>query len=583
MKRNIRSLISLSVALSLGFSTLSFAASSQHNKSNVEVMNALKKMQQGIELSVGEHSGNPQKTTPPALKQKDNSTQTKKNPTSKKGISKNENANTLSVLHPKVCREVHVVPNCPAPISPAHYNTPTISKPAHLIPKTNENNSKKLHSVQKKIGIPSVSSINDKKFSKTSNLKTSSKLKEKKFDTDAVNSIFVKPNQLDISFKGAIEYKVVERRNRKVVYIDIINPHFLPTEFAKAKLVKLKPNKKGLIKSAIAYFHSDNNDKLIRLYNKPFLRIGVHLSKSAYYKIMSSNGKLSIIITTQKPTLFAFKKKEKTKYSPVEKKKDWHRTLLGKGNQKISLSTSSNEKPFISESKAQSLYVSLKSISRIVSPYPIKQVIYSKEQRIQIQIMGDSIYIKPLPTKILMPDGSFVYQYSDNPKDIYIITERKVYSLHLVPKDIPSVTYKLKPVEEMGNEDIKNANKLFLLASHGGNTTPPKESDYISNIVYLLKLAYSGNLSGDYTILPLKREFTIPNKYTAKGQFKFTTSLGSVAVYKLTALKSTDVDYTDFGVLLNNPSAVMALENHLNKGESTYLYVAYVGGDQDAY
>ena len=374
-----------------------------------------------------------------------------------------------------------------------------------------------------------------------------------------ITSISLKGNELDISYKGKLSYNVLQEVKEKIVAIDIISPALLPPQFSTGMAIRLKPSSEGNIKYAVTYLHK--NDNLAVLYHKPFLRISVLLRKFTKYKVERLKNMLRLTVLLKKPSI-PDTKKEKV---PADKK-------VNKSN--------SVKIPYISKSEAKSLPISLKSISRIVSPYSVKQVIYSREQRIQIQVDGSNIYIKPLPTKLLMPDGSFMLRYSTDPKDIYILTSRKVYSIHLIPKNIPSVTYKLKPVESSGKA-MQYANKLFLSSMHGGKASRPAENDYISGIVYLLRAVYTGNMPPDYTLLPLKSGFTVKGKYIVSGEYEIGTLNGSVDVYKVTALENENIDERDFVPFLGGVSAVMALDRYELKGESTYLYAVYTGGDHE--
>ena len=370
-----------------------------------------------------------------------------------------------------------------------------------------------------------------------------------------IKAISLQGNELDVSYGGTLNYNVLQDAKQKIIALDIIAPSLLPPQFASSFSIKLTPSQKGPVRYAIAYFHRDKKDRLFSLYHKPFLRVSLYLRSFNGYKTVKLPGTLKLLVNEPAH----HNKPEKVLKKPAKK------PVNGS---------------FASKSIARKLSISLKSISRIVSPYPIKQVIYSKEQRIQVQADGENIYIKPLPTKILLPDGSFALQYSKDPKDIYVITDKKVYSLHLVPEDIPSVTYKLKPVKE-DNKEISLANKLLLESLHGGKSQRPAENGYIAQIIYLLQQVYTGDLPPDYTLLHLKNSFTISGKYDVKGEFEVSTGEGSVDIYKVTALENGSVDERDFVPYLDDVSAVMLTSRHLLKGESAYLYTIYAGGEYE--
>lgn len=380
-----------------------------------------------------------------------------------------------------------------------------------------------------------------------------------------ITSISLKNNGLDIGYRGKVKFNILQEPSRNIVALDIISPLLLPPQFSSHIAVKLvPPSENGNIKYAVAYLHSGRKDRLQVLYHRPFLRISLYLKRFGSYRVVQSQNILNLSVGN---SFIGSRQKKAAKRAVMPELK---KPAVQKGKEKPPI-------PYTSKAEAESLPISLKSISRIVSPYPVKRVIYSREQRIQIEVDGKNIYIKPLPTRLLLPDGSFVLQYSTEPKDIYIITDKKVYSLHLIPREIPSVTYRLKPAEETCTGTLKAVRRLFLSSIHGGRAARPRSNGYISQIVYLLEAVYTGDLPPGYTMLPLKNGFSVDNKYSVTGEYEISTASGSVDVYKVTAMKAGSADERDFVSRLGKVSAVMILDRQLSKGESTYLYAVYMG------
>ena len=382
-----------------------------------------------------------------------------------------------------------------------------------------------------------------------------------------VEAISLKDSELDVSFRGTPSFNILKDSSSNVFAVDLISPFLVPPQFRKHLAIKIMPpSSKSIIRYAIAYLHSKKNDDLMALYHKPFLRISLFLKRITKYRVEKSNNLLKIkLLTDRAPASGSF--------HPINKKNPVDKHFANGKKEPES------KAPYILKAKALPIAISQQSISRIVSPYTVKKVIYSREQRIQVQVSGRNIYIKPLPTKLLMPDGSFALQYSKDPKDIFIITSRKVYSLHLIPEKIPSITYKLKPVEETSPEDYREAEKLFSNSIHGGLVKKPSSDSYISRIIYLLKEVYTGNLPSDYRIFPLKRNFTVKDRYSVIGQYEITTGEGTVDVYKIKAIKHTMLDEIDFVKELGRVSALTVLDSNLSPGETTYLYAVYMGGE----
>lgn len=397
----------------------------------------------------------------------------------------------------------------------------------------------------------------------TANSKTDGIKPVPDFHSFIVEAISIKDNELDVNFRGTLSFNILKDSSNNVLAVDLISPSLVPPQFRRHLAIKIiPPSPKSIIRYAVTYLHNEKNDKLMTLYHKPFLRISMFLKKATKYRIEKSKNLLRIKLLSDQPASGSFRESKKNptaKHFENRKQKPESKT------------------PYTLKAEAIPIEISQQSISRIVSPYAVKKVIYSREQRIQIEVSGRNIYIKPLPTKLLMPDGSFALQYSKDPKDIFIITSRKVYSLHLIPEKIPSVTYKLKPVEETSPEDYKEAEKLFLNSIHGGPTGKPSSDSYISRIIYLLKEIYTGNLPPDYRIFPLKRNFTVGDKYSVTGQYEIITGEGTVDVYQVKAMKPTALSEIDFVKELGKVSAVTVLNSSLSPGETTYLYAVYMG------
>ena len=94
--------------------------------------------------------------------------------------------------------------------------------------------------------------------------------------------------------------------------------------------------------------------------------------------------------------------------------------------------------------KSKTVYVSLKNITMITTPYVINKIIYSKDQNIEITKSGNTAFVKILPLEEQKPSGRIKFLYHSSPRDIYIITPAGTYSLNLIPRHIPSLTIVLK-------------------------------------------------------------------------------------------------------------------------------------------
>ncbi len=111
--------------------------------------------------------------------------------------------------------------------------------------------------------------------------------------------------------------------------------------------------------------------------------------------------------------------------------------------------------------------------NRLVFPYQIKQEIDSKEKDLMVSVVGKEIFIKFMPYKkqdITQQQGGvqggnkeqvkdtvngekIIYDES-KPAEIFIVTEKKTYSLIVYPKDVETTTVYFNETFEKKKEDI---------------------------------------------------------------------------------------------------------------------------------
>jgi len=365
-------------------------------------------------------------------------------------------------------------------------------------------------------------------------------------------------------YEGNIQYHIFTLEKRHTIAIDIFNPKRV---FCYKDVCRIPVLKGSVFKKILAAKHYTKKD--LKIYGKPFFRIAFILDPDTElkYKVSKENGRLSLVFLPSK----------------TEPNTQHLRPITQ--NQKHYSTATPKDTPILSSKKAYTIHTSLKNISAIVSPYPIKKVLYSKEDGIQVQVIGKTVFIKPLPTRALMPDGTYRLSYPNGEKDIYIITDKKTYSLNLIPKDTPSVTYYLAPKQEpvilppaKQSNTLKTERQFFKTAPKDAPDITLDTDSYSSYLLSLIKSVFFHKVPEGYQLQPYKRVFDYV-QISVKGKYLVTNSQYTVYVYDITAKQDVYLDDRQFVSLVDNPLAVDIIKPDLKRGEKTELYIV-VGGKQ---
>lgn len=197
--------------------------------------------------------------------------------------------------------------------------------------------------------------------------------------------------------------------------------------------------------------------------------------------------------------------------------------------------------------------ISLKDISRIQCPEEIKSTAYSKEKAIEIKTAGRSAFVKLLPKKDPVKQTLI---YEDIPRELFVECGGEVYSLVLVPKDIPSQTIVLYS----GFSNIKKAKDF-------------ESNLYEKTITDLIRAAYLEIPPEGYRIKHMRlvknfKEIELIASSSYEG-FGF-----EVMTYLITAKSDIELDERAFLEVLDGDTvAVAILKPVLKGGESTRLFV----------
>jgi hypothetical protein len=237
---------------------------------------------------------------------------------------------------------------------------------------------------------------------------------------------------------------------------------------------------------------------------------------------------------------------------------------------------------------AETVKISAANISCIKSPYPVSKVIYSKEDNIQVQVVGKDVFIKILPRKIQNSDGTYRYSYSHTPRDIYIVTDVKTYSINLVPSDIPSVTYSLEPQTEspqvaqqqilqqqLEQKQIEYAQNNSPSFDQGQNQANDNNS-YVNSLLEYVKNSYIGKAPDGFVLMPFNFSKNY-EQFELTGEYKFVGQNAVIYVYKLKAhYDLNNLDPSQFVWLVPKPMAATVIDPKPKANEITQVII--VGG-----
>jgi len=434
-----------------------------------------------------------------------------------------------------------------------------------------------------------------------------------------INAISVSPNKILVSHDGgSIVYHII-RKTPKILVLDIVNPVYtIGTQ-------NYRPDQTGNILNAVVSYHKDKN-----LYGYPYLRIAVYLKNAVPYSVGSINSSFAVAfgndvktlepidsgtinsVAENNPNTNVKNPNQIPNAAPIQielmqKINELQQQILQmqakmaqstqatalpeKTNQSsLSLEYNKQNKPQQPQQMqfAKTIKISAANISCIKSPYLVNKVIYSKEDNIQIQVVGKDVFIKILPRKIQNPDGTYKYAYSHTPRDIYIVTDVKTYSLNLVPSDMPSVTYSLEPQTEspqvtqqqilqqqLEQKQMEYAQNNPSSFDQGQNLVNDNNS-YVNSLLEYIKSSYMGKTPDGFVLMPFNFSKNY-EQFELTGEYKFVGQNTVIYVYKLKAhYDLNNLDPAQFVWLVPKPMAATVIDPKPKANESTQVII--VGG-----
>lgn len=212
--------------------------------------------------------------------------------------------------------------------------------------------------------------------------------------------------------------------------------------------------------------------------------------------------------------------------------------------------------------------VSNTDVNRIVSPEPIKDVVYSKEKGLLVHFIGKNAFIKFVIKR--NADGS--YTYIQQPAEIYVVTPDAVYTIIVSPQNIAGRTIRLSG----GNLKKISANKQMFV-----------QLPYEKKLIKIIKAVYKNNIPYTWDVVHPQNP-----KPIVINDFLFVTPLTLVSIegtgfslkeYKVTSPMNMRISENDFITvkLAKNPRAIALTGFNVSKDNPVYLFIVTRGGKNE--
>jgi len=240
--------------------------------------------------------------------------------------------------------------------------------------------------------------------------------------------------------------------------------------------------------------------------------------------------------------------------------------------------TVSNSNYSVKSSKT--VYISLKNITMITTPFPIAKIIYSKDQNIEITKSLNTAFVKILPLEEQKPNGRIDYLYNSHPRDIYIVTHAGTYSLNLIPRHIPSVTVMLKnpqiPNNGLSGVGVAGKQPVFTqpVLNPGINTNVSyyRSSVYVNKLSNLIKDAYFFKVPSGFSSFVIKKTYRF-KQITIKGLNAYAGNGFIILIYRIYANVPVNLTEKEFLWMSPSPLAISIANPVLRQKENTRLFI----------
>lgn len=231
---------------------------------------------------------------------------------------------------------------------------------------------------------------------------------------------------------------------------------------------------------------------------------------------------------------------------------------------------------------AKTIAISLKQITLIKSPYIVKKVIYSKLSHIQVIHKRNNIFVSVLPLKKTEPNGLIRYIYSKSPKDIYIETPQKIYTLNLVPTDIPAQTVYLSANSGVLNSTPGNNPKNY---PQRNKVNPPitiikkrtvvytPQSSFVNTNLKLIEDGFKQKIPAGFNIVAVKHKEYKYNQADITLESVMANRHYAVYTFLVKAKHKIRLAESQFLFLVQKPMAVSIVNPVLKKYETTRVII----------
>jgi conjugal transfer pilus assembly protein TraK len=201
-------------------------------------------------------------------------------------------------------------------------------------------------------------------------------------------------------------------------------------------------------------------------------------------------------------------------------------------------------------------------INRVICPVDIKDVIYSEEKGLTVNLAGENAFVK---FSVVRKDGKDMY--SMTPSELYFVCDGAVYTMIAMPARIPAQTIQLAA----GRAGTARKN----IELYG-------ELPFEKKIITIVKRVYTNDLPDSFTKTVVGRkmdifkdlEVTLRSTYAIEGEGlrvkEFEVRIPPASTLESISYKENDFLRTDISL---HPVAVSAESMTLKKGETSRVFV----------
>ena len=213
---------------------------------------------------------------------------------------------------------------------------------------------------------------------------------------------------------------------------------------------------------------------------------------------------------------------------------------------------------FVKPEVIEKIKVSNRDVNRIVSPFPIQGIVYSKEKGVMVSYMGRNAFLKFAIKKL--PYGG--YEYISVPTELYIITQNGVYTIVAQPTDIMGRTIRLTGGTL---NKIKQNQAMF------------SQLPYEKRLVKIIKAVYMDKIPSSWEVLhPAVKPVKIG--YVNARLIELVNIVGtgfSLKEYEITAKIPAYITEKDFisTKLSRKPVAIALTQFNISPGNPSYLFI----------